>query len=217
MATSKSAKLINGAPHREIVEAALTIAVLTAVVRSISIVKELIVAWRFGTSDDLDAFLISLLVPIAVVSIVTSSLNAAFIPVYIHTRETEGKEAAQQLFQVVLGWALLLLVLVALLIVLGAPLYLPLIGSGFSAGKLSLTLKLVGLNAPVVLFSGIAALCSAALNAERRFAISAAAPLATPVLTVCFLWLAPSWRGLALIAGIVCGAAAEMLMLGFAL
>src|SRR5258708_30704621 len=143
MATSKSARLINGAPHREIVEAALTIAVLTAVVRSISIVKELIIAWRFGTSDDLDAFLISLLVPVAVISILAGSFNAAFIPVYIHTRETHGIETARRLFQLVIGLSLLVLVLAALLIVLGAPLYLPLIGSGFSAEKLLLTFKLV--------------------------------------------------------------------------
>ena len=217
MATSKFAKLITGAPHREIVHAALTIAALTAVVRSISVVKELIVAWRFGTSDDLDAFLISLLVPVAVISIFAGSFNAAFIPVYIHTRENEGIAAARQLFQQVVGWALLVLVLAAVLIVLGAPVYLPLIGSGFSAEKLLLTFKLVCLSAPVVMLSGLAALCSAALNAERRFAISAVAPLATPVLTVCFLWLVPSLRSFALIAGVVCGAAAEMLWLGIAL
>src|SRR6266404_4383296 len=116
MAASKFTKLINGAPHREIVNAALTIAALTAVVRSISVVKELIVAWRFGTSDDLDAFLISLLVPLAVISILAGSFNAAFIPVYIHTKENEGIEAARQLFQLVIAWALLVLVLAAFLI-----------------------------------------------------------------------------------------------------
>jgi putative peptidoglycan lipid II flippase len=217
MTNSESAKLIKIAPQRQIVNAAITIAALTAVVRSISVVKELIVAWRFGTSDDLDAFLISLLVPVAVISILAGSFNAAFIPVYIHTRENQGREAARLLFQLVIGWALLLLVLAALLIVLGAPLYLPLIGSGFNAEKLQLTFKLVCLSAPVVMLSGIAVLCSAALNAERRFAISAAVPLATPVLTVCFLWLAPTLRSFALIAGLVCGAAIEVLLLGFAL
>src|SRR5258707_12029389 len=111
MAASKFTKLVKGAPHREIVNAALTIAALTAVVRSISVVKELIVAWRFGTSDDLDAFLISLLVPLAVISILPRSFNWAFISGFIYTKENEGIQAARQIFPLVIAWALLVLVL----------------------------------------------------------------------------------------------------------
>jgi putative peptidoglycan lipid II flippase len=217
MVSTRSGEIINRAPRRQITRAAIVIAALTAIVRAGAVGKELIIAWRFGTGDDLDAFLISVVVPLAAISIIASSFSAALIPMYIHVKQHEGLEAAHILFQRIMGWAVLLLILITVLIVIAAPIYLPLFASGFSAEKLHLTLGMIFWNTPVIMFSGIAAMWSATLNAEGRFAIAAISPLTTPVLTVCLLWFAPSWRTFALVAGIVCGALAEMLLLGIAL
>lgn len=214
---SLTSSVRRGSPHREIVNAALTIAFLTAIVRFASVGKELIVAWRFGTSDDLDAFLISLLVPVSIVSVLAGSFSASFIPIYIETKQNGGIEAARQLFQSVIGWVLLLLVLITLLAVLAAPVYLPVLGSGFSVEKLHFTFQLLCVNSTLVILGGMAAVCAVALNGERQFAISAAAPLATPLFTLCFLWMAPGWRTFALVAGLIAGAAIELFILGIAL
>jgi putative peptidoglycan lipid II flippase len=64
---------------------------------------------------------------------------------------------------------------------------------------------------------GLAAVCSAALNAERKFVITAAAPLITPALTVIYLYLFPARRVFALTTGIVEGSAIELLILIVAL
>jgi putative peptidoglycan lipid II flippase len=212
-----AARLVNGLARGEVAAPALTIAALTAIVRLGSVGQELTVAWRFGTGDDLDAFLISVLVPSAIINVTASSFNSAFIPAYVRVRQREGAEAAQELFRRVMGWALVFLILIASLIVAGAPLYLPRIGSGFSSEKLHLTFRLLYLGAPIVVISGIAAVWSAALNAEQRFIIPAISPLATPILTVGLLWLQPSWRSLALVVGLVGGRSTEMLLLGIAL
>src|SRR5438034_8056569 len=49
--------------NRRILGAAATVAVLSLVVRAASLGKDLAVAYRFGTGDSLDAFLIALLLP----------------------------------------------------------------------------------------------------------------------------------------------------------
>jgi len=217
-ALSKVTSSVKGRSSRSgIVRAALAITALTAVVRLASVGKELIVASRFGTSDDLDAFLISLLVPIALVSIVSGSFNASFIPVYIQVREDLGKEAARLLFQRALGWGLVLLVLAAAAIIVAGPFYLPLIGSGFSSAKLQLTFSLLLRNVPVVMLGGLGAFLAAGLNAERRFAIPAITPFATPAMTILFLWIAPSWRSIALTWGLISGATLELIILSIAL
>src|SRR5439155_2249789 len=91
--------------------------------------------------------------------------------------------------------------------------YLPVLGSGFDAAKLHFTFKLLWLNSFIILFGGMAAVCSTALNAERRFAVTAAAPLSTPVVTIILLWIAPGWRAVALTSGMLAGAAIELLLL----
>ena len=50
--------------NRSIFGAALTIGALTIAAKLVSVVKELIVAKTFGTSDALDAFLIAFLLPL---------------------------------------------------------------------------------------------------------------------------------------------------------
>jgi putative peptidoglycan lipid II flippase len=203
--------------HRGVVNAALTIATLTAIVRMASAGKELVVAWRFGTSGDLDAFLISVLVPVTIVTVLAGALIASFIPIYIEAKENDSAEVARRFFYSVSGWVVLLLLIVAALVVVAAPWYIRILGSGFSVEKLGLTMKLVWLNSLLILFGGIASFWSAALNAERRFVVPTIAPLGTPLSILIFLWATPNWRTLALVAGSLSGAVLEVVILGIAL
>ncbi|HEX8096790.1 MAG TPA: lipid II flippase MurJ [Pyrinomonadaceae bacterium] len=210
-------RLTGGSVNRQIFGAAIRVGVLTALVKAAIVVRELVVAWRFGTGDALDAFIIASLVPLFVVNIAAGSFNAAFIPTYIRVREREGPAAAQDLFSSAVGWSACLLVLVSALVVLCAPLYLPLLGSGFGAEKLRTTFRLLSVIAPVVFFSGLASTLAAALNAAERFALAATLPVLTPLAGILFLLLAPGWGVYAIAVGIVFGSALELTLLALAL
>ncbi|MDZ7959740.1 MAG: murein biosynthesis integral membrane protein MurJ [Aulosira sp. DedQUE10] len=210
-------KLTSGSVNRQIFGAAITVAIGTALVKGVAVVKELVVAWKFGTGDALDAFLIALLVPSFIVNVVAGSFNAALIPTYIRVREQEGQKAAQKLFSGVTVWSLALLGITTILMIVAAPLYLPLIATGFSSEKLNLTFHLLCTMAPIVLLSGIITIWSSVLNAGEKFALAALSPASTSVITIGFL-LAFSWLGsFALVAGLVGGAVLEILFLGIAL
>src|SRR5882762_6419444 len=83
--------------NRRILAAALTVGGLSALVKLVATLKELVVAYRFGTGDAIDAFLIAILIPQLVINVVAGSLAPAFTPVYIEARETEGPAAAREL------------------------------------------------------------------------------------------------------------------------
>ena len=210
-------RLTTGSVSRQILGAAISVALLTALVKAVTIGRELIVAWRFGTSDALDAYLIALLVPAFVVQVVAGSFNAAFIPTFIQVREREGDAAAQKLFSNVMLWSIILLSATSLLMLLCAPLYLPLIASGFSREKLDLTFRLLQLATPFVMLSGISIIYGALLNARHRFALAALSPVLTPTISVLFLLGFKNWGVFALVAGLICGAMLEMIVLGVAL
>src|SRR5207237_808646 len=72
--------------NRRILGATATVAMLSLVVRAVSLGKDLVVAYRFGTGDALDAFLIALLLPTFAINVVASSLNSAFVPIFIQLR-----------------------------------------------------------------------------------------------------------------------------------
>lgn len=210
-------KLTKGSVNRQIFGAALTVGIGTALVKGIAVVKELVVAWKFGTGDDLDAFLIALLIPAFIVNVVAGSFNAALIPTYIRVREQDGKDAAQKLFSGVTIWSLALLGITTILMMVTAPLYLPLIASGFSSEKLNLTFNLLCTIAPFVLLSGIIAIWSAVLNAGERFVLASLSPILTPLITIGVLLAFSSLGSFALAAGLFGGAVLEILLLGVAL
>lgn len=210
-------KLTSGSTNRKIFAAAVTVGTGTALVKLVAIVKELVVAWKFGTADDLDAFLIALLIPSFITNVVAGSLNAALIPTYIQVREREGINAAQRLFSGATVWSLGLLTIAIILMLLAVPLYVPRMASGFSAEKLQLTYKLIGAIAPSVLLGGVITLWSAVLNAGERFALMAISPIITPAMTAILLLTTPSWGVFALAGGLVLGAILEIFILGWAL
>lgn len=210
-------KLTSGSINRKIFGAAVTVALFTVLVKLVATGKELLVAQRFGTADELDAFLIALLVPSFIINVIAGSFKAALIPTYIQVREQEGKQAAQRLFSGITIWGLGLLVITTILMLVASPLYLPVIANGFDSQKLDLTFHLQYAIAPFIFLSGINIIWSAVLNAGEHFALAAFSPILTPGITIILLLAFESWRTFTLAAGLVCGSAIEIVILGIAL
>jgi putative peptidoglycan lipid II flippase len=196
--------------------AMVTIGGFTVLVKLFAGVKELVVAYQFGTSDALDAFFIAFVLPGFAITLVYGSLNAALIPTYIQVREREGKEAAQQLSSSIMISSGGLLLVVSVCLALLAPYILPILASGFDADKLALTTSLYYVMLPCLLFSGLATTWSAILNAQERFALAAIGPIVTAVVTVFMLIvLAKAWGIYALAVGSVTGSLLEAGLLGW--
>jgi putative peptidoglycan lipid II flippase len=210
-------KLTSGSTNRKIFGAAITVGLGTGFVKVASVVKELVVAWKFGTADELDAFLIALVVPFFITNIIAGSFQAALIPTYIRVREQEGIAAAQKLFSGATVWSLGLLAITTILMLVLSPLILPLIARGFSPEKLDLTYKLLWVISPIILLSGVMTIWGAVLNAGERFALVAVAPIVTPAITMLFLFGINAWGVFNLAFGLVGGQLLEIVAVGIAL
>ena len=209
-------KFTSGSTNRQIFGAAVTVGIGTGFVKVASVGKELVVAWKFVTTDTLDAFLIALVIPSFIVNVVANSFNVALIPTYIKVREQEGIKVAQRLFSGATVWSLGLLGLTTIVMLVTAPLYLPRIAGGFNHEKLDLTFKLLCAIAPMVLLSGMLTIWGAILNAGERFTLTAISPIITPAITIILL-LVNSWGVFALAAGLVFGEILEIVILGVTL
>lgn len=206
--------LSTGSANGKIFKAAIAVGVGLGFAKLMSIFKELVVAWQFGTGDALDAFLMAFLIPSFIINVVAGSFNAALIPSYIQVREQEGQESAQKLFSGATVWSIGLLVITTIVILVTAPIYLPKFAGGFSDEKLALTYKLLWIIAPNIILSGILTTWAAVLNAGERFALAAVAETITPAITILFLLLFKSWGVFALSIGLVTGQLIEMTIIG---
>ncbi|MBI1744043.1 polysaccharide biosynthesis C-terminal domain-containing protein [Candidatus Acetothermia bacterium] len=203
--------------HR-IFAAAVVVGGFTLLTKVAALIKDLVVANQFGTSDTLDAFLIAYLLPSFAINLIAGSFNAAFIPTYIQIREREGPRAAQRLFSNVVVCSTVLLLGVSLLLALLAPYLLPLMGISFSQEKLALTRSLFLVLLPMLVITGLATIWTGILNAGQRFALAAMVPMVTPTVTFLLLLLVgKTWGGYALAVGTVGGLTLEATLLAWSL
>ncbi|HEY6351154.1 MAG TPA: lipid II flippase MurJ [Candidatus Angelobacter sp.] len=199
----------------KIFRAIVVVGFCTALAKLAATAKELAVADWFGRGDALDAFLIAMLLPTTVVSLLAGAFSGSVIPSFIRIREEKGQDAAQQLFSSIQIVGLVLLLVVSILLAVVAPFYLPLLGSGFSAAKLLLTRQLLYALLPFVVLNGAIAIWSSVLNAGERFALPALTPTVTPLVAVVTLLLCGrTWGIFALAAGTVAGTVLEASLLG---
>jgi len=204
--------------NRRILAAMVTVGGFTALVKLAAVAKEMTIAYQFGTGDELDAFLIALLLPQFAINLIGGSLNAALIPAYIQVREQEGQWAAQRVLSSVMVLSVGFLTVLSVVLALTASYILPLVASGFAAEKLALTHSLYYVLLSTLVLSGLATTWGAILNAENRFALAAVVPVATSIVTVLLvIVMAKHWGIYALAIGAVGGALIEAGLLGWGL
>jgi putative peptidoglycan lipid II flippase len=202
----------------KIFSATVTIIVCTVIIKVVAFFKESIVAWKFGSSRVLDAFIIAAIIPDFVVNIIASPLNSALLPTYMKVREKEDSDASAKLLSGVFYCSLFLLGITTLIIFLAIPVYLPWMTTGFDVDQFKLTIHLLYIVIPIILLSGTIALCSGILNALECFKAAAFSPVFTPAVTIVLLILWGDSLGVfALAFGLSSGAALELLFLGILL
>jgi putative peptidoglycan lipid II flippase len=196
---------------------AAVVSAATLLVKVFASAKEMVVAYRFGTTDALDAYLIAFMIPAFAINVLGGALSVAFVPPFVELREREGREAAQRFLSDTIARAAAVLVGVGLLLTLAVPFVLPALGSSFSPSKLALTRDLFLLLSPALVIAGVNGLLAGALNSCERFATAALVPLVTPALTV-FLLAVAGRLGVGILAvGIVVGGCIEWGLLALAL
>jgi len=198
--------------------ALITVGALTFIVKLIGTLKEMVVAYKFGTADALDAFFIAFLLPSFAINVIAGSFNAALIPTFIQVRENKGREAAQRLLSNVMVLSVLLLIVVSAALALTASYTLPLLGSGFSDEKLALTRSLFWVLLPVLVINGLSTIWAAIINAGERFALPALSPMATTIVIMAALFVMTKiWGIYALAVGTGIGFAVEAGLLAWVL
>lgn len=201
-----------------VVSATLTIGVLTAAVKLAGAAKIVVVARMFGTADATDAFFVAFLLPSFLAEVIGASFNAALVPTYVHAREHHGCRTAQEFLSVAVGFISALLFSAAVLLFAFRRPLLLLVAPGFSPEKLALARSLLLWMLPLVVLIGVSSVWRAILNTTERFALPAAAPAMTPVLTIALLAAgAARWGASVLAVGALAGTLLEVLIVVAAL
>ena len=162
----------------------------TALSRLLGFVRDALIAAALGSGFVADAFFVAFRLPNLFRRVLgEGALNPAFVPVHQRIRVERGEEEARLFTHRAISGAGLILVALAMGGDLAAPGLVLFLAPGFTDDplKFALAVKYARLAFPFLAFAVLASLMASALNAERRFASAALAPVIVNVILVAVL------------------------------
>jgi putative peptidoglycan lipid II flippase len=173
----------------------LTVSSMTLVSRVFGFVRDVVIARSFGAGLYTDAFFVAFKLPNLLRRIFgEGAFSQAFVPILAEYKARQGDAETRLFVDRVATLLALALFAVTALGILAAPAIVYLSAPGFAAepGKFDLTVLLLRVTFPYILFISLASLASAILNTWSRFAIPAFTPTLLNLSFIVFaLWLAP--------------------------
>lgn len=168
---------------------------MTLLSRILGFARDAIIARVFGAGMLTDAFFVAFKIPNLLRRLFAEgAFSQAFVPILAEYKSRRGHDATQNLVNQV-GTALtLVLVVVALLGVVGAPWVAYVSAPGFRADpdKFELTVTLLRITFPYIIFISLVALAAGILNTHSKFSVPAFAPVLLNIAMIAAaLWLAP--------------------------
>ncbi|MDP2193460.1 MAG: murein biosynthesis integral membrane protein MurJ [Alphaproteobacteria bacterium] len=167
----------------------ITVSFFTGLSRILGMVREMFLSNILGASWISDAFVVAFKFPNFFRRFFAEgAFNAAFVPQFAGTLEKQGKEQAYILAQSTFSVMFFFLSTFCALVLIAAPVLIYVIAPGFldTQEKITLTVTLVRLTFPFIVFVSLSALLAGVLNSFERFAAASA----TPILLNIFMILA---------------------------
>ncbi len=165
--------------NQQILKRTGTVGGLTFLSRVFGLIRDMAIAYVFGTQAAADAFFVAFRIPNLLRRLFAEgALTISFVPVfseYLRRDRVEAKKVVD------IAFSLLAVTLIAIVLigVVTAPLLVRLIAWGFTEQpeKFALTVSLTRLMFPYIFLVSLAALGMGVLNSLKHFAVPAAAPI----------------------------------------
>jgi putative peptidoglycan lipid II flippase len=181
--------------EKRVIKAAGQTSTGTFISRVTGFIRDIVLAKIFGATGLTDAFFVAYRIPnLSRELFAEGAVSAGFVPVFTEYLAKEGREEAKRLAGVVFAFLLSVLIIICLLGILLAPHIASIVARGFMNDheKFQLTIKLIKIMFPFLLFISLAALVMGILNSLRSFFIPALAPaFFNLAIIVSALFLAP--------------------------
>ncbi|MEO6696869.1 MAG: murein biosynthesis integral membrane protein MurJ [Gammaproteobacteria bacterium] len=168
---------------------------MTMISRVLGFVRDMVIARLFGAGTGADAFFIAFRIPNFWRRLFAEgAFSQAFVPVLAEYKEKRAHEEVRLLMDHVSGVLGLVLFGVTLLGVIAAPLLVMIFAPGFldEADRYGLTVTMLRITFPYLLFVSLAAMAGAILNSYGRFGVPAFTPVFLNLALIgSAIWLAP--------------------------
>lgn len=200
--------------------ASASLAIVTAGILSklLGFVRTMSIAAVFGTSSDVDAFVVAHNLPGFLFGLIGAAVGTVVIPLFTRKRVNQGEEEAFQMAETIWNVVALAAILVLLIGEIAMPWLIKLVAPGFKGEVYDTTVFLGRLMLPMIIFIGLNGLSTGMLNSLQVFGIPAFAGPLQNILIIISIFTLGKLKGISGVAfGSVIGIASSFFILRYAL
>lgn len=169
----------------------LAITALTLVSKVFGFIREMLIAYFFGATALVDAFVVASNIYALTVGIIGHAFSVAGTPLLVEKFVKEGQPAQRAAFFAFLRFALLVALIISFILPFAAPGIVLVLAPRFSPETHWLSVKLLWAMLPMALGVVGLALAGAYLNARRRFGLDKLGDISVNLIIIGFLFAAP--------------------------
>lgn len=201
-------------PWQGILRAATLLMVLEGVSQVAALVKQVLVAATFGTSPAMDGYLVAFSIATLIGAWIQLPIKQTIIPMFRHDLAQRGERAAWRNLSVVLTNVGVLLVVLAGLVALAAPVLVDLVAPGLDDPGEGLSTWLVRILVLSVIFAGLQGMLNQIFYSYRRFLLPGVAGAMESIVVIAVLLALGGHLGITGLAlAVVAGSAAQCFLL----
>ena len=203
-----------GATTRTLARAGIIVTVAFAISRILGYLRYVVIAAAVPDPSQLDSFFAAFRIPDFLFQLVAAgALSSAMIPVVAGLFARDEDARAWRVVSTVTTLMLSALAVLALLVLVFAPVLVPIITPGFDEAQLAQTVELTRVMVLAPLFLAAGAVATSVLNAKGRFGAAALAPIVYNVAIIAgALLFVPPFGVVGLAIGVVLGALGHLLV-----
>ncbi len=155
-------------------KSALIIIIFTLGSKVLGLIREILIAAKFGSGIETDTFFVALAATGLITNLISRAITTTFIPVLSEVEVKEGIKGkihhANNMINIIIFISMILVVFAWFL----SPFIIRLTAKGFEGEQFNLAVKLTKIGLPMVLFSGMIGSLTGFLHSEQRHMSSAA-------------------------------------------
>ena len=194
--------------------ATIGIALLVLASKGVAFVREMVIAYKFGTGVEYDVYLIAASIPMALFAWFGTTFSSMFIPGYVRAGASGDRIGSLKALWTEFNLSLVLAVTAVLVLIAAAPQVIRLIAPGLDEMHLPEAAYMTRVSAVIALLAVLEAIFRSVLNAEKRFLIPAAGPiLFNMVIIGSVLALSGALSARSILYGMVLGYTAQVILI----
>lgn len=150
-------------------KSAAMIAVFTLMSKVLGFIREVMIAYKFGSGMETDTYFVAMTATVMVMGILGSAMNTSLIPIFTQIEESRGKEGKLKYLNNILNIVFSITLILAILAFVFAPLTIKILAKGFEGDQFKLAVQLSRIGLPIIIFLGFTHVLSGYLQSSQIF------------------------------------------------